>query len=63
LHIPPGFAEGMRFGDQACSGFTVVQATTKESQIVNISRLLLGGGHLAAAEQLNDICEEIKVID
>ena len=63
LQIPPGFIEGMRFDDQACSDFTAVQATTKENQIVAISRLLLGGGNLGVAERLNDICEEIKVID
>ena len=64
LQIPPGFAEGMRFDDQACSGFTAVQATTKENQVVAISRLLLGGGNLEVAERLNDTHEEmIKVID
>ena len=56
----------MRFDDQDCSGsnlFTAVQATTKESHIVTISRLLLGGGQLEVAERLSEVSEEIKVIE
>lgn len=63
LHVPPGFAEGIRFDDDVCSGSTAVKTTAKEGQIVAISRLLLGGGQLEVTDQLSDICEKVKVIE
>lgn len=61
LHKPPGFAEGMRFDDQASSSFTALQATTEGSQIVTISGLLVGDSHLEVLEHLSDISEEKEV--
>ncbi len=59
LHVPPGFAEGIRFDDRVS---TAVQTTAKEGQIVTISRLLLGSGQLEVVDRLSDISDKVKVI-
>lgn len=62
LTTPPGFAEGMTFGDQISPDSTpLLMVPSADGQTVNISELLFGGRVLLEwAEQLEDKDENVQ---